>query len=167
MKSTGTSCWTGIRKLSWAHGYKKRKTRKRPISWPHPISGLWLKLPWNSSESGCRIFGPDSGREYRACPGKLKNLIPNKNVKFSYYASFWIKAYILKFIMDNWRMVKIGTTQGQRKLFFRLKKENKSSLKRDLIPGPNYCQNAWGSRNRKWLRWINGWTAGISPLTSP
>ncbi|RJP40567.1 MAG: sigma-70 family RNA polymerase sigma factor [Desulfobacteraceae bacterium] len=48
---------------------------------------------------------------------------PYKNVKFSYYASFWIKAYILKFIMDNWRLVKIGTTQGQRKLFFKLKKE--------------------------------------------
>ena len=42
---------------------------------------------------------------------------PDKGIKFSYYASFWIKAYILKFIMDNWRMVKIGTTQVQRKLF--------------------------------------------------
>ncbi|SBW12098.1 RNA polymerase sigma factor (fragment) [uncultured Desulfovibrio sp.] len=31
---------------------------------------------------------------------------PDKGIKFSYYASFWIKAYILKFIMDNWRMVK-------------------------------------------------------------
>jgi len=49
----------------------------------------------------------------------VKKFNPYKNVKFSYYASFWIKAYILKFIMDNWRMVKIGTTPGQRKLFFR------------------------------------------------
>jgi len=48
----------------------------------------------------------------------VKKFDPYKNVKFSYYASFWIKAYILKFIMDNWRLVKIGTTQGQRKLFF-------------------------------------------------
>ena len=48
---------------------------------------------------------------------------PEKNVKFSYYASFWIKAYIIKHLMDNWRLVKIGTTQAQRKLFFRLKKE--------------------------------------------
>ena len=52
----------------------------------------------------------------------VKKFDPYKNVKFSYYASFWIKAYILKFIMDNWRLVKIGTTQGQRKLFFKLKK---------------------------------------------
>ncbi len=48
---------------------------------------------------------------------------PDKGIKFSYYASFWIKAYILKFIMDNWRMVKIGTTQAQRKLFYNLSKE--------------------------------------------
>ena len=50
---------------------------------------------------------------------------PEKGIKFSYYASFWIKAYILKFIMDNWRMVKIGTTQAQRKLFYNLNKERR------------------------------------------
>lgn len=48
---------------------------------------------------------------------------PDKGINFSYYASFWIKAYILKFIMDNWRLVKIGTTQAQRKLFYNLNKE--------------------------------------------
>jgi RNA polymerase sigma-32 factor len=48
---------------------------------------------------------------------------PYRGYKFSYYASFWIKAYIMKFIMDNWKLVKIGTTQGQRKLFYNLRKE--------------------------------------------
>jgi RNA polymerase sigma-32 factor len=48
---------------------------------------------------------------------------PDKGIKFSYYAAYWIKAYILKYIMDNWRMVKIGTTQAQRKLFYNLNKE--------------------------------------------
>lgn len=48
---------------------------------------------------------------------------PDRGIKFSYYAAFWIKAYILKFIMDNWRMVKIGTTQSQRKLFYNLGRE--------------------------------------------
>jgi len=68
----------------------------------------------------------------------VKKFDPYKNVKFSYYASFWIKAYILKFIMDNWRLVKIGTTQGQRKLFFKLKKE-KQKLIQVLceIPSPH------------------------------
>lgn len=59
---------------------------------------------------------------------------PYKNVKFSYYAAFWIKAYILKFIMDNWRLVKIGTTQGQRKLFFKLKKEKQKLIDQGFIP---------------------------------
>ena len=59
---------------------------------------------------------------------------PYKNVKFSYYAAFWIKAYILKFIMDNWRLVKIGTTQGQRKLFFKLKKEKQKLVEQGFAP---------------------------------
>lgn len=48
---------------------------------------------------------------------------PYRGYKFSYYASFWIKAYIIKFIMDNSKLVKLGTTQAQRKLFFNLGKE--------------------------------------------
>jgi RNA polymerase sigma-32 factor len=44
-------------------------------------------------------------------------------VKLSSYAAWWIRAYILRFILNNWRMVKIGTTQTQRKLFFNLSKE--------------------------------------------
>ncbi len=55
----------------------------------------------------------------------VKKFDPYRNVKFSYYAAYWIRAYILKFIMDNWRLVKIGTTQAQRKLFFSLNKEKK------------------------------------------
>jgi len=53
----------------------------------------------------------------------VRKFDPYRGIKFSYYASFWIKAYILKFIMDNWKLVKIGTTQSQRKLFFNLAKE--------------------------------------------
>jgi len=53
----------------------------------------------------------------------VKKFDPYKEVKFSYYASFWIKAYILKYIMDNWKLVKMGTTQAQRKLFYKLRKE--------------------------------------------
>ena len=48
---------------------------------------------------------------------------PYRGVKLSSYAAWWIRAYILKFILANWRIVKIGTTQAQRKLFFNLRKE--------------------------------------------
>lgn len=59
---------------------------------------------------------------------------PDKGIKFSYYASFWIKAYILKFIMDNWRMVKIGTTQVQRKLFYNLHRERQKLVAQGFDP---------------------------------
>ena len=48
---------------------------------------------------------------------------PEKGAKLSYYASWWIRSYILKFILDNFRLVKIGTTNEQKKLFFNLMKE--------------------------------------------
>ncbi len=59
---------------------------------------------------------------------------PEKGIKFSYYATFWIKAYILKFIMDNWRLVKIGTTQTQRKLFYNLNKERQHLISQGFDP---------------------------------
>ncbi|MDR2161405.1 MAG: sigma-70 family RNA polymerase sigma factor, partial [Desulfovibrio sp.] len=59
---------------------------------------------------------------------------PDKGIKFSYYATFWIKAYILKFIMDNWRLVKIGTTQTQRKLFYNLNKERQQLISKGYDP---------------------------------
>ncbi|MBF0111989.1 MAG: RNA polymerase factor sigma-32 [Desulfamplus sp.] len=74
----------------------------------------------------------------------VKKFDPYKNVKFSYYASFWIKAYILKFIMDNWRLVKIGTTQGQRKLFFRLKKEKQKLIDEGFDPRPKLLSERMG-----------------------
>ncbi len=48
---------------------------------------------------------------------------PFRGVKLSSYAAWWIRAYILRYIMDNWKMVKIGTTEAQRKLFFKLRQE--------------------------------------------
>ena len=66
----------------------------------------------------------------------VKKFDPHKGVKFSYYASFWIKAYILKFIMENWKLVKIGTTQAQRKLFFNLAKEKERLLSQGYNPEP-------------------------------
>ncbi len=57
---------------------------------------------------------------------------PHRGVQFSSYAAYWIRAYILKFIMDNWRLVKIGTTQAQRKLFYSLNREKKNLESRGI-----------------------------------
>ncbi|MCB0336716.1 MAG: sigma-70 family RNA polymerase sigma factor, partial [Bdellovibrionales bacterium] len=66
----------------------------------------------------------------------VKNFDPYRGVRFPSYAVWWIRAYIVRYLIANWRMVKIGTTQAQRKLFFNLQKE-KEKLERDgFYPGP-------------------------------
>ena len=66
----------------------------------------------------------------------VKKYNPYKGTKFSTYASFWIRAYILKHIMDSWSLVKIGTTQSQRKLFYRLNKEKQKLEALGIYPAP-------------------------------
>ena len=53
----------------------------------------------------------------------VKNFDPYRGVRFPSYAVWWIRAYIIRYVINNWRMVKLGTTQAQRKLFFNLQKE--------------------------------------------
>lgn len=98
----------------------------------------------------------------------VKKFDPYKNVKFSYYASFWIKAYILKFIMDNWRLVKIGTTQGQRKLFFKLKKEKQKLIEEGFDPKPKLLSERLGVSEREIVdmdQRLDGWDVSLdAPL---
>jgi RNA polymerase sigma-32 factor len=64
----------------------------------------------------------------------VKKYDPYRGVKLSSYAAWWIRAYILKFILNNWRLVKIGTTQAQRKLFFNLRKEREKLEREGFVP---------------------------------
>ena len=60
----------------------------------------------------------------------IKKFDPAKNVRFYAYAAWWSRAYILRYLLNTYRLVKIGTTQDQRKLFYNLKKE-KAKLERE------------------------------------
>jgi RNA polymerase sigma-32 factor len=64
----------------------------------------------------------------------VKRYDPYRGVKLSSYAAWWIRAYILRFILNNWRLVKLGTTQAQRKLFFNLRKKKAELVAMGIEP---------------------------------
>jgi RNA polymerase sigma-32 factor len=59
----------------------------------------------------------------------VKKFNPFKGVKLSSYAAWWIKAYILKFLMDSKGQVRVATTAAQRKLYYNLRRETEKQLK--------------------------------------
>ena len=66
----------------------------------------------------------------------VRKFDPYRGVKLSSYAAWWIRAYIIRYIMDNWRLVKIGTTRVQRRLFFNLRKEKEKLAAMGFDPAP-------------------------------
>ncbi len=61
---------------------------------------------------------------------------PNKGAKVGYYSSWWIRSYILKYLLDNFRLVRVGTTTAQKKLFFHLMREKERLEAQGVFAGP-------------------------------
>ncbi len=59
----------------------------------------------------------------------LSRYDPYRGIRFSSYAQYWIRAMILRFLMDNFRLVRLGSTRNGRKLFFQLQKERERLLR--------------------------------------
>lgn len=79
----------------------------------------------------------------------VRNFDPYRGVRFPSYAVWWVRAYIIRYVMNNWRMVKLGTTQAQRKLFFNLKKEKDRLEAEGFTPAPKLLAQNLGVKERE------------------
>lgn len=64
----------------------------------------------------------------------VKRFDPDRGTRLPTYAAWWIKAFILKFLLDNTRMVKIGTTNVRRKILMNLNKEKRELEAKGIVP---------------------------------
>jgi len=74
----------------------------------------------------------------------VKNFDPYRGIRFPSYAVWWVRAYIYRYLINNWRLVKIGTTQAQRKLFFNLRKESERLQLEGFAPQPKLLAQRMG-----------------------
>jgi RNA polymerase sigma-32 factor len=61
---------------------------------------------------------------------------PDVGTRFGSYAAYWIRAYVLRFLMTNARLIHVGNTRAGRKLFFRLERERQKLLAAGFDPTP-------------------------------
>jgi RNA polymerase sigma-32 factor len=66
----------------------------------------------------------------------VKRFDPQRGVKLSSYAAYWIRAYILKYLIDNIRMVRVGGTRAERKLFFQMNRARRELEQAGFAPEP-------------------------------
>jgi len=79
----------------------------------------------------------------------VKEYDPYRGVKFSSYASYWIKAYIRSFILKNWSLVKMGTTRAQRALFYRLQKEKNQLEAMGIVPETKWLAEKFNVKEKE------------------
>jgi len=61
---------------------------------------------------------------------------PTKGARLGYYATWWIRSYILKYLLDNFRLVRVGTTQSQKRLFYHLMREKQRLEAQGILAAP-------------------------------
>jgi RNA polymerase sigma-32 factor len=66
----------------------------------------------------------------------VRHFDPERGVRLSTYSAWWIRAYMLRAALAGARLVKLGTTEAQRKLFFRLRKEQARLAAQGIEPDP-------------------------------
>jgi len=97
----------------------------------------------------------------------VKRFNPYKGVRLSSYAAWWIRAYILKYIMDNTSQVKIATTAAQRKLYYNLRKETEKLLKEYDIADPKQIASNLDVREKDVIEMQKRLSSGDVSLDAP
>jgi RNA polymerase sigma-32 factor len=97
----------------------------------------------------------------------VKRFDPNRGTRLPTYAAWWIKAYILKFLLDNARMVKIGTTNVRRKILMNLNREKRELEAKGIVPTSKLLAENLGVEEQELLQVEQGMAGSDISLDAP
>lgn len=97
----------------------------------------------------------------------VKRFDPFRGTRLPTYAAWWIKAYVIKFLMDNSRMVKIGTTNARRKILMNLNREKRELESQGITPSAQLLAHNLGVDEQEILEVEQGMSGPDVSLDAP
>ena len=89
----------------------------------------------------------------------LKRFDPLRGTRLTTYAGWWIRAYIIKFLRDDARLIRIGTTNARRKILMNLNREKCELEAKGIVPTTGLLARNLGVKESEILnvgRWMTG-----------